>query len=74
MDCARFGQQPLCWITTPFGDHAFLAVELPAGASEVELFYRPTGFVVGGAITATALLGLAMAWAIGRRRKNSPAA
>lgn len=57
-----------------FGDHAFLAVELPAGASEVELFYRPTGFVVGGAITATALLGLATAWAIGRRRKRSPAA
>ncbi len=41
-----------------FGDHAFLAVELPAGASEVELSYLPPGFVLGGAITAVTLVGL----------------
>jgi hypothetical protein len=51
-----------------FADGAFVAFHLGAGSHDVRLFYRPTSFVAGGAISvATALLLLAT-WGILRRR------
>lgn len=37
------------------GDHAFLALELPAGRHHAELFYRPRSFEVGLAVSIAAL-------------------
>lgn len=55
-------------------DYAFLALELPAGRHEVELFFRPRSFEAGLAITAATVGGLLLAAAIGgwRRRRHSP--
>jgi uncharacterized membrane protein YfhO len=51
-----------------FGDHAFLAVELPGGQSEVELSYLPPGFVFGGSLTAATLLAMLGAGLASRRK------
>ena len=54
-------------------NHAFLALELPAGLHEVDLFYRPRAFDLGLAVSgATAgLLALAaVAWRWRHRRKG----
>jgi uncharacterized membrane protein YfhO len=54
-------------------NHAFLALELPAGFHEVELFYRPRAFDLGlalsGATLALGVLGVVAA-SIGRRWKR----
>jgi len=52
-------------------NHAFLALALPAGWHQAELFYRPRSFEIGLALSAAALALLAavtLAWAFGRRR------
>ena len=38
-------------------NHAFLAFQVPAGASRVELLYRPRSFVLGAWISGVAVLG-----------------
>ena len=43
-------------LLAPFSEGGLLAVELPAGARELELAYRPTAFLVGSAITGISLL------------------
>lgn len=40
-------------------NHAFLAFEVPAGATTVELLYRPRSFVTGAVISAIALAAFA---------------
>jgi hypothetical protein len=47
---------------------ALLAVPLPAGASIVEMSYRPTDFYAGLGISAVSALGLVIAVYIARRR------
>jgi len=49
-----------------FGNHAFLATQVPAGHHEVVLRYRPTSFFVGLALTLTTLVAL-IAIAVVRR-------
>lgn len=58
-----------------FGNHAFLALRLPAGQHRVRLWYRPSSFVWGRALslaTAAALGALALAHAWRRRRQPRP--
>ncbi len=53
-------------------NHAFLALELPAGPMQVDLFYRPRAFEIGLQLS-TASLGVLMTWgcvAAWRRRKR----
>ena len=50
-------------------DHAFRAVELPAGRHEVQFAFRPRGLRAGGAVTLVALLVVA-AMFIRRRRRG----
>lgn len=54
---------------------AFLGVRVPAGAAEVELAYRPRGFVAGSLLAGLAGLALAgiLAPAWRRRGKRTPA-
>jgi hypothetical protein len=52
-------------------DHAFLAMYLPAGDSDVVLRYLPNGFVFGASISALALLALA-ALTLRSRARPSP--
>ena len=49
------------------GDHAFLAMYLPAGDSDVVLRYLPNGFVAGAIVSALALIA-ALAAAVRLRR------
>jgi len=52
------------------GDHAFLALALPAGMHHAELFYRPRSFEIGLAVSAATLVLMAagtLGW-IARRR------
>ncbi|MDH5506631.1 MAG: YfhO family protein [Anaerolineae bacterium] len=48
-------------------DYLFRAIQLPAGASQVEFVYRPTSFYAGAALTALALFALLWLW---RRSKD----
>ena len=52
-------------------DHAFLAMYLPAGDSDVVLRYLPNGFVFGASLSALALLALA-ALILRSRARPSP--
>jgi hypothetical protein len=61
-------------IPVHFGNHAFLALYLPAGRRSVDLVYRPHSFVVGRAVslaTAGALATLLLGSALRRRRPVS---
>jgi len=40
------------------GNGAYLAIDLPAGSHEIELYYRPEGLVLGAAISGVSLLAL----------------
>jgi len=53
-------------------NHAFLAFEVPAGRTTVELLYRPRSFVFGAVISAVALV-LSLAFLIVWRRGNRTA-
>jgi uncharacterized membrane protein YfhO len=54
-----------------YADSAFLAFHLDAGSHDVRLFYRPTSFVLGSAISGATALSLLLAWGILRRRSRS---
>jgi hypothetical protein len=47
---------------------ALLGVLLPAGASAIELSYRPTELIAGAAISTVTLLSMIIALVVGRRR------
>ena len=51
-------------------NHAFQAVEVPAGRSQVRLVYRERTFAWGGAISLLAFVGCAIAW--WRARRTQP--
>lgn len=59
-------------------NHAFLALELPAGLHEVDLFYRPRAFEAGLAVSGATLALLVVAgafrWLRRGRRGSGPAA
>lgn len=48
-------------------NHAFQALEVPAGQSHVELVYRDRSLRAGGAVSAAVLLGCALLWLRQRR-------
>lgn len=54
-----------------FANHAFLGIEVPAGASEIELRYRPRSFEIGLAVSAASLVALAALLAWGARRRSA---
>ena len=49
-------------------NHAFQAVEVPAGRHEVVLKYEDNAFRAGVAISLAALAGCGVAWLRGRKR------
>ncbi len=56
-----------------YANHAFVAMDAPAGRYDIRLFYRPTSFVIGGWLSATtaALLAAVSLW---RRRQRARSA
>jgi hypothetical protein len=56
-----------------FGNHAFLALYLPAGKHQVELIYRPRSFDVGAIVSGLTLAGLLTYGALLRRRRRTSA-
>ena len=50
-------------------DYLFRGVRVPAGASTVEFFYEPLSWRVGWIVSLLALLGIAAAAVVGRRRR-----
>lgn len=54
-----------------FANHAFLGLRVPAGRSEIDLVYRPRGFVVGRAVSFGALALLLAAGGIRLRRRRA---
>jgi len=48
-------------------NHAFQAVEIPAGRHQLELIYRDTSFYFGAVISGITILGCAIAWLWGRK-------
>jgi len=50
-------------------NHAFQALEVPAGRHEVKLVYHDTRFLLGGVISLTTLLGGLTAWAKWSRKR-----
>jgi Bacterial membrane protein YfhO len=51
-------------------NHAFLAFAVPAGRHRADLEYMPSGFLAGAAVTGSAIVALAAAGAIRRRRRS----
>lgn len=54
-----------------FGNHAFLALRIPAGRHQVRLYYRPASFVVGLWVSASTLVALFAAAQIARRKSRA---
>ncbi|MFN7942878.1 MAG: hypothetical protein U0X73_14915 [Thermoanaerobaculia bacterium] len=54
-------------------DHAFLGIHAPAGASSIDVVYRPRAFVVGRRISGAGLLLFAAALGVTLRRRRSAA-
>jgi len=50
-------------------NHAFQALEVPAGRHEVKLVYHDTGFLLGGVISLVTLLGSLTVWAKRSRKR-----
>jgi hypothetical protein len=55
------------------GNHAFLALHLPAGEHVVKLLFLPQSFVIGRAITFATIALLIVAAVVGRMRKGRQA-
>jgi hypothetical protein len=53
-------------------NHAFMAVEVPAGRSEIHLDYRPPGLALGTSLSALGLI--AVAWLVAMRPRPIPPA
>lgn len=52
------------------GDFLFRAVPVPAGESTVELVYSPPAWWAGVALAGITLIGLLLAWGLGRQKKR----
>jgi len=52
-------------------DHAFRAVEVPAGTSLVEMRFRPVSLYAGAAVSAVTLLGMMLVLVVSWRRRGS---
>ena len=58
------------------GDHTFLALAIPEGWHQAELFYRPRSFEVGRALSTAALallVTVSLAWIVRRKGRAGPA-
>ena len=54
-------------------NHAFRAVEVPAGTSDVEMIFRPPLLLVGAAVSGVSLLAAGGLLVLGRRRRTRAA-
>jgi len=52
-------------------DYLLRAIPLPPGDHEVSVQFRPASLLVGSVITLATLAGLAVLWAISKRRRRA---